>query len=371
MVDKKSIDNEANKAWWIDYDIGDVINPRGSKFSKFDSEKVKEEKQASKELVIFLIILVSIYIGVIIFLFFRSLPPVIPENQLSGGILINLGKTDEVRFILDEESHKIKVEELGKKSINITITSEPVIQGFNKGEIKKFDFNNDSVYDLKVELRDIVNKKANIFVKKIVEVICFENWTCSEWGYCKDSVQTRTCEDLNDCGVIETKPLEAKECQSFLMNCSGSTNINIDCFIYFAETCKPSKLTYKFTINTLGWVQNNTHYYEIFGFTSGKCEIYQKIVSAFGKYSSAKRQSLLNEGNTDEEINKSELDRNAGLKNFTGKTGVCRYSTYYLTNMLKELKEFGVNLPVENHEDYQCTGSLYGDNETVWPANSS
>lgn len=366
MVDKNSDDKDANKAWWIDYDIGDVINPKSSKLPKFAGEKSKEEKKASKELLIFLIVLILIYIGVVIFWFLNSVPPTISDYKLAEGVLVNLGKGDEVRFNLNEENRKIKVDSLGKTSINVTIQVESIIEKFNIGEIKKFDFNNDQAYDLIVELRNITNKKANLYVKKILEVICFENWSCTDWNNCKNISQTRTCEDLNDCETEESKPAETQECISFEFNCSKSGDTNIDCFMYSAETCSPAKLTYSFTVNTVGWIQDNSHYYEIIGFENGRCELYQKVISASGKYSDTKRQTLLNEGDTDEEINKSELDRNAALQNFTGKTGVCRYTTYYLVNMLKELKEAGINLPVENPGTYECNGTLYGDNETLW-----
>lgn len=43
---------------------------------------------------------------------------------------------------------------------------------------------------------------------------CQENWTCSNWSACINGTQTRTCEDLNQCGTNESKPTETQSCQA-------------------------------------------------------------------------------------------------------------------------------------------------------------
>lgn len=41
---------------------------------------------------------------------------------------------------------------------------------------------------------------------------CSENWTCNDWTDCRDSVQTRTCTDINYCRTNKTKPITQKSC---------------------------------------------------------------------------------------------------------------------------------------------------------------
>ncbi|MBW2963524.1 hypothetical protein KY306_01990 [Candidatus Woesearchaeota archaeon] len=42
---------------------------------------------------------------------------------------------------------------------------------------------------------------------------CGVEWECSDWGECVDGTQTRTCTDLNGCGVDYFKPNEEQACE--------------------------------------------------------------------------------------------------------------------------------------------------------------
>jgi hypothetical protein len=44
--------------------------------------------------------------------------------------------------------------------------------------------------------------------------VCEEDWECSEWSECINKQQTRTCDDLNKCGMDLNKPSEVKDCES-------------------------------------------------------------------------------------------------------------------------------------------------------------
>ncbi|MBS3119559.1 hypothetical protein J4475_01930 [Candidatus Woesearchaeota archaeon] len=45
------------------------------------------------------------------------------------------------------------------------------------------------------------------------EVICVENWDCTEWSQCLHTgLKARTCTDLTDCGTTLTKPAESENC---------------------------------------------------------------------------------------------------------------------------------------------------------------
>jgi len=55
------------------------------------------------------------------------------------------------------------------QSAVIQIMSDPMNVTFKIGEEKKFDLNNDMFYDLYVKLNSIINKKANVTIRKINE----------------------------------------------------------------------------------------------------------------------------------------------------------------------------------------------------------
>jgi hypothetical protein len=41
---------------------------------------------------------------------------------------------------------------------------------------------------------------------------CIENWECSEWSTCINSIQTRTCSDSRNCGTTRLKPVLERNC---------------------------------------------------------------------------------------------------------------------------------------------------------------
>ncbi|MFH0868415.1 MAG: CARDB domain-containing protein [Candidatus Woesearchaeota archaeon] len=44
-----------------------------------------------------------------------------------------------------------------------------------------------------------------------IATTCAEQWNCSQWSNCINSIQTRTCQDINNCQTTN-KPLETQEC---------------------------------------------------------------------------------------------------------------------------------------------------------------
>ena len=42
--------------------------------------------------------------------------------------------------------------------------------------------------------------------------LCIENWDCTDWDVCKEGKQTRTCNDINNCGTTILKPSLEREC---------------------------------------------------------------------------------------------------------------------------------------------------------------
>jgi len=54
---------------------------------------------------------------------------------------------------------------------------------------------------------------------------CTPNWQCSSWSACVSSIQTRTCVDINSCGVTTGKPTESQSCTvgCTSISCASST----------------------------------------------------------------------------------------------------------------------------------------------------
>lgn len=42
--------------------------------------------------------------------------------------------------------------------------------------------------------------------------VCTPNWTCSSWGSCSNNLQTRQCNDLNNCNLDRDRPPEIRSC---------------------------------------------------------------------------------------------------------------------------------------------------------------
>jgi hypothetical protein len=56
---------------------------------------------------------------------------------------------------------------------------------------------------------------------------CTESWTCSSFGTCTNSIQTRTCTDSNSCGTTTTKPAESQSCIVELITECNSANVGV------------------------------------------------------------------------------------------------------------------------------------------------
>jgi len=42
---------------------------------------------------------------------------------------------------------------------------------------------------------------------------CMPSWSCTDWSECQESMQYRTCTDLNNCGTEQGKPDEQQACE--------------------------------------------------------------------------------------------------------------------------------------------------------------
>ncbi len=143
-----------------------------------------------------------------------------------------------------------------------------------------------------------------------------------------------------------------------------SCGTDIDCFINQSNSCNPSSLTYTYSVNLLGFIENETAYYELRGLSSGNCIIYNKILNIYGAYDAAARQSFLNQNMTDDQINQKQQEINSVLAQNIGEDGTCYYPLNILIQNIEGLKTGNFNGSTEDIQTYNCTGSLYSINST-------
>lgn len=375
---------------------------------KFNT-KIASSHRFGKKWILILISAIIIVTGAIIFLLLYSSDNILSENALSQGTNIKLEKDDEIKFLLNDEEHTLKTNYVSTDYVDITLQSNPILANLTIGETKKFDLDDDAFYDIQIKLNDISGDIPEFYIKKINEVVCIENWSCSNWTTCINGTQTRTCEDLNSCGTDElilTHTCETEEAEILLScseqggdectptqtcnaglieaydtnfccseNCEGpeqeinlnlrvacdvdldcsNCGTNIDCFIN--DVCNYSKLVYDFTLDILGWVQSHSYYYEIRSLDEGLCIVYSEIRDVYGNYTDEKRQSLIDGGMTEEEVNQQIQDLNDALNSTIGYNGICKSSASYVVNYLNDLKEG----TVDSEDPYfdNCIGTLY------------
>jgi hypothetical protein len=368
---------------------------------------VQEQKSSNKIWLWILIPVLIIIIGVVVFYFFNSSATKISDNEFSQGTNLQIKQDNEAKFIIDDEEHTIKVNSVSGDSVNLIIQSDPIQVDIKIGETKKFDLNNDGFYDIQVKLNGIEDGVPEIYIKKIHESTCSENWNCSEWSSCSEQgIQTRSCTDLNDCGTTKNKPAttqsctytcvedwsctnwssctsgqqtrtctdsnscettkdkptEQQSCTSQIIDCGSNTQSqetignqpNFDCFVDASENCEPSKLLNTVSVEIFGMLGTSTAYMELKGLEAGKCVYYQRTESNSVEFTDEMVQQMLDGGATQEEINQQEQIANDSAQQTIGLEKTCKFSTGDLTAMLNRWKEG--NLSTEDWNVAECEG---------------
>jgi len=357
-------------------------------------QKPKENKfPISKNLIFISIgIFALLLIGVIVFLFLRNASS-ISDDQLTAGVSVDLKQNKDIKFKIDEEEHTITVNSISGNSVSLTILSNPITITLETGGLEKIDFEHDGTYDLSIKLNTIIDGKVNVMLKKISEQ-CIEEWDCTNWTDCEEGLQTRDCTDLTDCGTERNKPDETQECE-LLLSCASQSGLicdetetcdgdivnstsgdcclgscigieavdcgtDVDCFIYQAENCTLSNLTYESNPNNVNWTQTDTIFFEIKGLNEEKCEIYGKLLDSYRNFTEAGRTALEDEGKNSTEIDQIEQQINNELFSMIGNSETCFYPIADLVENLETMDNNGYfELSSEDITTYNCTGSLY------------
>jgi hypothetical protein len=319
----------------------------------------------------------------------------ISESDLNEGVTFSLAEGGVKNFNLKGEEHSIEVNSVYSDYAEFTIRSTPITINLEIGEKKILNLDEDDYYDLEIELKDIENFVPVIFLKKTIERMCRENWMCEGWTECSEfGVQTRLCEDFNNCGTFKdmpelsktciyegelciedwnctswticsngtqtrectdnnncgtliSKPLEEQNCTApEHINCGEVTNSMNDCFINASEGCSlaTSKVSYLNVLDpgTGNYLLNYTQIISIEGMNNTNCSYSIKYDYYSQSFSEEYIQELLLGGSTMEKIEKEEKDVNESVQSILNDTSYCLINQEGLTEMFKTIQEIGV-----------------------------
>ena len=219
-----SIQNALIKQGYSAQNVLDTINYVQGNNQNTPKTATQTQSSSKKALFILIPVVLIIIIGLSVFFFMNFSTKSISEEDFSQGTNFELKENKEVKFNIDEEVHTLKVDSITDNSVSLTIQSNPIKVDLKIGEEKKFDLNNDGFYDIKIKLNNIVDGIPDLYVKKIHESTCVENWNCGSWSDCTEQgTQTRTCTDTNSCGTSKNKPSTTQSC-TYVKPCTEDWN---------------------------------------------------------------------------------------------------------------------------------------------------
>lgn len=227
-----SIQNALINEGYSAEDVLDTINYVQGNSQDAQISSIQSQSSSKKALFILIPIVLIIIIGLSVFFFMNFSPKSISEEDFFQGTNFDLKEDKEVRFNLDEEIHTIKLDSVTDNSVSLTIQSNPIKVDLIIGEEKKFDLDNDGFYDIKIKLNNIVDGIPDLYIKKIHETTCIENWNCGRWSECAEQgKQTRTCTDTNSCGTNKNKPSITQSCTYIEESVINPNDITLDIII--------------------------------------------------------------------------------------------------------------------------------------------
>jgi hypothetical protein len=110
---------------------------------------------------------------------------------------------------------------------------------------------------------------------------------------------------------------------------------DFDCFVTQSETCSIASVDRSIFTNLFGVDQTTNSYYELRGWDDGKCVFYLKYGDLLVEYSDDLVQSLIDNGETLEEVQQREDDLNVLYDGLEGREGSCRFESSDLNAMLE------------------------------------
>ena len=235
---------------YSDYDVSEAFrlkNKPKKSISSFSVIKTQgSEKKVNKIILIAIGVLVGAIIafGLLTFLSLKHPKPVqtfysISEDALISGIYLNLTKKSILEIDIGLEKYNLTVNSIDSEKIFL---DEFEIFLKNRSFI---DLNSDGNGDLFIFLENVEKRVALVYLQKIENLTCIENWNCSEWGPCVNNFKTRICVDLNLCGTNNLKPILEIACEDSTQQNdqeidSISCGEDFDCFVDYSLDCTPA-----------------------------------------------------------------------------------------------------------------------------------
>ncbi len=136
---------------------------------------------------------------------------------------------------------------------------------------------------------------------------------------------------------------------------------DFSCFIEASAGCNPAKVRFTTSADIFGMITSATMRIELRGMESGKCEYYDKQLSASVHFSDALVEQMFESGQTMEEINQNEQTATESIEQIGSVEKTCRFDTSDLKAMLQRWDEGtasgGVSCAITDGELTDCTFS--------------
>jgi len=84
------------------------------------------------------------------------------------GNNFNLRWNEKINFVVNLTNHTLTLNQFNSTTVKVTIQSAPMIVYLEKGVLKEFDLNNDSINDVRVRYDGLNGTRAMIFIQEIV-----------------------------------------------------------------------------------------------------------------------------------------------------------------------------------------------------------
>jgi hypothetical protein len=128
------------------------------------------------------------------------------NTEIASALLKNntYGEDSKMYFSMDDISTTAKEGYMPGDIVRVYIEDVEVAEySYFEGISNRKDIN------LPVDKRTEISTKAALLA---MQRSCTPEWQCSEWSKCAEGVQTRVCNDINNCGILENKPDESTSC---------------------------------------------------------------------------------------------------------------------------------------------------------------
>jgi len=135
----------------------------------------------------------------------KDMTPIeILSSKPANILTVNSGDTGSwVTGLIDVEPYEGKIQEFC-----VTVESEKIPALRESSEVSgciSIQVDPNPVGSFDISLNSNIGESA-------INPGCTESWDCSAFGTCSNSIQTRTCTDINNCGTALSKPSEQQTC---------------------------------------------------------------------------------------------------------------------------------------------------------------